>query len=313
MTMFQKLRNHLSYANVAATMALVFALTGGAVAATSHSGGGSPSKATASVTPVATVAAKKKSKVPARGPAGPKGATGAAGPAGAAGPVGATGPGGLQGPAGTNGTNGTGTQGEKGEKGEAGAAGESVKNKAYTGSECPEGGSEFKVGTKTPTYACNGEKGVIHPGNPVGSPETLAPEATETGTWSFGNLETNGIYLLYPVASFAIPLANPLPEADVHYINADKEEVLGGGKPNVTPSLYCTGTAEKPTAAPGNFCVFAAGEEHVTSNREKIYQSGSESKQEGAGTTGAIENFEVTGSDGEEEAWGTWAVTAPAA
>jgi len=39
--MFHSIRKHLSYANVAATMALVFALTGGAVAASSHGGGGS--------------------------------------------------------------------------------------------------------------------------------------------------------------------------------------------------------------------------------------------------------------------------------
>jgi hypothetical protein len=37
--MFQSIRKHLSYSNVAATLALVFALTGGAFAATSHSGG----------------------------------------------------------------------------------------------------------------------------------------------------------------------------------------------------------------------------------------------------------------------------------
>jgi hypothetical protein len=309
--MFQKLRNHLSYANVAATMALVFALTGGAVAATSHGGGGSPAKAAASVTPVAT-AAKKKAKAPVRGPAGPKGATGAAGPAGAAGPVGATGPGGPQGPAGTNGTNGTGVQGEKGEKGEAGAAGESVKNKAYTGSECPEGGSEFKVGTKTPTYACNGEKGVIHPG------ETLPPEASEYGTWAVTGV--SGEAVVWASFSFPVPLAAPLvgeatscelgTGCPVHFISGDKEVTQAAGE--VPAPAACSGDAEDPTAAPGNFCVYLGEGRNYRTNSSLIRAIKNQSYGKlGVGTDGATETFVV--EETPAEAWGSWAVTAPAA
>jgi hypothetical protein len=307
--MFQKLCNHLSYANVAATLALVFALTGGAFAASSRSGGGSPAKATVSVTPVAATTAKKKAKAPARGPAGPKGATGAAGATGATGPAGATGPSGAQGSAGPNGTNGT--NGEPGKEGTPGKEGESVKSKAYTGSECPEGGSEFKVGAKTPTYACNGEKGVIHPG------ETLAPEASETGAWTAGVVTLGtplpvGDVLLVPVASFTIPLGKPLGELEVHYVNPAGEEVIENGGRTVQPPLAgCPGKAAKPEATPGNFCVYAEREEGVVSGSVNIHQPGTP-LIEGAGTTGAVEDFKVTGTQ-QPESFGTWAVTAPAA
>ncbi len=319
--MFPVIRRHLSYSNVAATLALVFAVTGGAFAATGHIGAAgsgatasgsrasaSSSGATASAAYASAAKSKAKSKGGARGPAGPKGATGATGATGSAG---ATGPGGAQGSAGTNGTNGT--SGEPGKEGTPGAAGESVKSHEFTGEKegkCPEGGSEFKVGTKTATYACNGEKGVIHPG------ETLAPEASETGAWSFGpitaasvpNVGGFGVILDVPVASFAIPLAAILPEADVHYINPAGEEVTNSGPVSGTPA-DCKGDKNQPTAEPGNFCVYAGEEEGVETRQERILQSGN--NQEGAGTTGAIERFEVTGSFGA--AHGTWAVTAPAA
>jgi hypothetical protein len=308
--MFSAIRKHLSYANVAATLALVFALTGGAFAATSHGSGGSPSKATASVTPVAVTAKKKtKAKAPARGPAGPKGATGATGatgpggPAGPAGPTGPAGGAGIQGTAGTNGTDGT--------------NGESVTNtKLVAGKQtiCPEGGAEFKVGAGTATKACNGEKGVIHPG------ETLAPEASETGAWTAGVIEgaSNGEglppvgdRLFVPVASFTIPLEKPLGAHEVHYINPEGEEVLGNGGTVQPPLADCPGKAEKPEAAPGNFCVYSAREEDVETGSSGIFQAGT-NREEGAGTTGAAETFRVTNTYDPRD-FGTWAVTAPAA
>lgn len=119
--MFSAIRKHLSPATVVAFMALVFAMTGGAFAASSGSGGGNPpAKATASTTLATATAAKAKPKTKAgpRGPAGPagkngtngvNGAPGATGPAGAKGengPVGAPGAEGKEGKAGINGTNG---------------------------------------------------------------------------------------------------------------------------------------------------------------------------------------------------------------
>ncbi len=93
--MFSSIRRRATYANVAATLALVFAMSGGALAA-----GGFLIKSITQIKPSVLNQIAKKAK----------GATGAQGPQGAAGA------------AGTNGTNGT--KGEKGEKGEEGKKGE---------------------------------------------------------------------------------------------------------------------------------------------------------------------------------------------
>jgi Collagen triple helix repeat (20 copies) len=121
--MFSALRKHISPTTVVAFLALVFAMTGGAFAASSGSGGGSSpgARASASVTPTATAAkskAKPKTKAGPRGPAGPAGKNGATG---ATGPVGAAG---SQGPAGAAGAKGeTGAPGAAGVAGAAGATG----------------------------------------------------------------------------------------------------------------------------------------------------------------------------------------------
>jgi len=114
-----------------------------------------------------------------------------------------------------------------------------------------------------------------------------------------------------PVASFVIPLAASLPEADVHYIDVRGEEVTDSGPVAGTPA-ECKGTIEKPTAEPGNFCVYGSEEYGVEANQERIlYPGNTGGYSEGAGTTGAIVRFVVTNTIGH--ASGTWAVTAPAA
>jgi hypothetical protein len=96
--MFSKIRKRFTYTNVAMTLALVFAMTGGAYAASKYV-----------ITSTKQISPKVlKSLKGAKGANGANGAAGAAGPAGAAG---ATGPGG---PAGTN---GTGTEGKEGKEG----------------------------------------------------------------------------------------------------------------------------------------------------------------------------------------------------
>jgi len=101
--MFSLLRNRFGIPGVISVIALVFAMFGGAYAATNNSG-----KATAS--------AKAKKGPPGprgkTGPAGPAGAQGPAGPAGAKGDTGAKGDIGPQGPAGPEGP-----EGEAGEEG----------------------------------------------------------------------------------------------------------------------------------------------------------------------------------------------------
>jgi hypothetical protein len=111
--MFSTLRNRFGIPGVISVIALVFAMFGGAYAASNSSGGG---KATASAK------AKKGPKGPkgATGPAGPAGAQGPAGPAGAKGDAGANGAAGPQGPAGPSGA--TGATGQRGLEGPAGPA-----------------------------------------------------------------------------------------------------------------------------------------------------------------------------------------------
>jgi hypothetical protein len=109
--MFSTLRNRFGIPGVISVIALVFAMFGGAYAASNSSDG-----------PKATASAKAK-----KGPRGPKGATGPAGPAGAqgpAGPAGAKGDAGAAGAAGGVGPAGpTGPAGPKGATGSAGPTG----------------------------------------------------------------------------------------------------------------------------------------------------------------------------------------------
>ena len=286
MTVFQAIRKHLSYANVAATMALVFAITGGAFAA-SGSGGGSGSKATASVgggsgasnqmlAAIAKSKPKPKGKAGPRGPAGPKGATGATGATGPAGPAGTAGAAGAKGE-----TGGQGLQGEKGEsvKGETGPAG-------------PEGNIKA----------------------------TLPSGMTETGTWDWGlpSRETEGV--TYPESgapiAFTIPLEKALDAEHVFYVAHGETEI----------PEQCKGTVEKPTATKGNLCVYeelsnGLNEETEIApyqrslkrpygNTEGLYFTNPE--DDGAGTTGAILVLIPSQTVNESHgAFGTWAVTAP--
>jgi len=102
------LRRRFTYSNVVATLALVFAMSGGAYAASKF---------------LITSTKQIKPSVLAslKGKAGANGAAGAQGPAGAIGPAGGVGP---QGPAGTPGANGEpGAEGKAGKNGTNGAAG----------------------------------------------------------------------------------------------------------------------------------------------------------------------------------------------
>jgi hypothetical protein len=104
--MFLRIRRRFTYTNVAVTLALVFAMSGGAYAA-----GRYVVTSTKQISPKVLKALKGASgSTGAPGPAGAAGAQGSAGPAGPAGPKGETGGAGPQGPqglAGKNGENGT--------------------------------------------------------------------------------------------------------------------------------------------------------------------------------------------------------------
>ncbi len=253
----------ITFANVAMTLALVLAMSGGAFAAGKFL-----------VTSTKQISPKVLKSL--QGKAGPAGAVGAQGAAGPAGPQGPSGP---AGPAGTPGA-----------KGEAG----------------PEG-KEGKVGK-------DGKAGVT--GSPWTAGGTLPSGKTETGTWSFGPVESSA-EATPSIASFPIPLAAPLSGAgceeeiapcQVHFINQFGKEVVGGKEKQ---SGVCTGNVAAPTAAPGNLCVYAAELNNVfiqvaASERIKpVSPSGI-----GAGTTGAVWAGIFKENPGGFSGYGTWAVTA---
>jgi collagen triple helix repeat protein len=305
--MLSLLRNRLGIPGVISVIALVFAMLGGAYAA-SNSGGG---KATAS--------AKAQ-----KGPRGPRGARGPAGPAGPAGLQGAAGAKGADGAAGLDGEDGK--DGKNGTNGVNGTNGTSVANTEFSGVEgpCQEGGSKL-VGSAT-TYACNGKKGLQgDEGSPWTLGGTLPPGKTETGAWAMGPVPkvsceiegeteegeaiegectakpeekvTAGNPLIAPI-SFPIPLAAELSEANTHYIG-----------PGGTPPAGCTGgSVEEPKADPGHLCVYALEEAAI--GFMAIAPAGDLSFSNSNGSKAGVVVAGIFWGEGAR-ARGTWAVTAP--
>jgi hypothetical protein len=285
--MLSFVRRRLTFANVALTVALVFAMSGGAFAASKF---------------LITSTKQIKPSVLAslKGKAGPAGANGVNGAAGSAGPQGPAGPAGA---------------GSPGPEGKAGAAGESVTlGTAKVGKkagECEVGGTTVSVGGKA-NAVCNGKNGT------TGFTETLPEGKTEKGTWAASGMPYNGIYtqpfpgLLAPI-SFVIPLAGA-PEPHIIGIEEGEGEAH---QSSVIPSK-CTGTATSPGAQGGQLCVFMNRE--FTSNLKTakdtelpipglIYDPGS-AEGEAANPAGAV--VLVFAEDGSKPLTtaGTWAVTA---
>ena len=300
--MLQRVRKHMNPATAIAFLALVFALTGGAFAATG--GGGSPSHATLTAS-VAKSNAKAKTKAGPRGPAGPKGATGAAGPTGPAGSAGATGPGGAQGPQGPAGNNGE--NGKAGAPGANGTNGETPKIEQLTGSssECNKEGG-VKVSTKTTNgTACNG--------SPWTAGGTLPAGKTETGLWAINGGPGAGSTYHAALASFAIPLAerptlNVIGPQEGEGQAKENEKAIKenearklNGEPEVPLPIptYCKGNAKNPEAVEGNVCVF----EFISNNVGTLETIGVE-------TTGVLAKPEVLNESAFFYADGSWAVTA---
>jgi hypothetical protein len=169
--MFSRIRKRFTYANVAMTLALVLAMTGGAYAA-----GKFVITSTKQISPKVVSALKGKA-----GPAGPAGSKGDPGPAGKEGAPGKEGSPGKEGPPGKEGEEGSpGTKGATGPPGSVGSTGV----KGSTGASGPEG---------SPWTA-----GVLPSGK------------TETGTWGVAALPASffGGLSEYAIASisFTIPL-----------------------------------------------------------------------------------------------------------
>jgi hypothetical protein len=273
--MFSTLRTRFGIPGVISVMALVFAMFGGAYAASNSSGGG---KATAS--------AKAK-----KGPKGPKGAKGATGPAGPAGPAGA------KGDAGANGSNGS-----------NGADGQSVNGTPIAaGGACGAGvaGVKYTVGA-TSTNVCNGKNGT---NGVTGFTATLPSEQTETGAYFLGTEDGNGQWLGFPATtiSFPIPLPSPIVEAKTHFIAA-------GTNPSACENTEHTGapSAANPEAPPGEVCVFESGLNPAPTWTAAVEFINPGTTGGGAGTTGTMIVREPPATEAAGAfSYGTWAVTAP--
>jgi hypothetical protein len=272
--MFSMIRRRFTYANVAMTLALVFAMSGGAYAASKY-----VITSTKQISPKVLKSLK-----------GAKGANGANGAAGLSGATGPAGPGGAAGP--------QGAKGETGGTGPEGKAGVGVTSKALTESDAAcnkEGGSEFTAGSSK-TTACNG--------SPWTAGGTLPQGASETGQWGWATEDYKQFQFAYVPISFEIPLkVAPTP----HYIELGEGEGEGSPAPAIV-NKECEGTFKAPKAATGNLCVFdaiAESNSHVTGHG---FESGQGSGE--TGQTGTI--LKVSDSAafaGNVVDRGTWVVT----
>ena len=312
--MLSPLRNRFGIPGVISVIALVFAMLGGAYAASNDSGSG---KATAS--------AKAK-----KGPRGPRGKQGPAGPQGPAGANGKDGTNGLNGEDGAPGKNGTnGTNGTNGKDGKSVTVASENTGTANCGGR---GGSSFETeGSGTKQYACNGEDGED---GETGFTETLPPGETETGTWGFDDVPADEApedldkadqeRLRVPL-SFPIPLSSALPGAAVHFLDSGFPAGAGAEEQE-----NCPGSAADPQAKAGHLCVYVKEDSKRWTSpaapgtyKASILAAGNGA--EGASGSGAI--LEITIMPVEitnppigriwpeavifAKGYGTWAVTAP--
>lgn len=272
--MFKIIRKHLRYSNIMMTLALVFAMSGGAYAASKYL-----------ITSTKQISPKVLKAL--RGTNGKNGAPGATGPQGPQGPVG---------PAGKDGANGVnGKDGINGAAGTNGTAGVSVTSKVIATKEAAcggEGGSEFTAAENKKTTACNGSPWTAKGTLPVGS--------TETGDWEVRSTASAAGEFKVTTISFAIPLTS----------NPSKTVFVKVGE--ATPG-ECKGSVAAPGAQSGVLCLFE-GEGFSVIHKGGLEYAASVNPTGGpeAATTGAQPVFttmqpKVAGE--EVSAEGTWAVT----
>jgi hypothetical protein len=186
-------RFRLSYSNVVATMALFFALAGGAWAATQlpKESVGSTQLKNEAVTPGKLSAAAKKGFTGAAGQAGPQGALGPRGNEGQRGEngaVGATGPQGIRGATGTTGATGSrGEPGEVGMRGERGLTGQTGSTGAQ--GEVGARGERGEVGST----GAKGERGEVGETGAKGEPGAKGETGARGETGEKGERGEQGI------------------------------------------------------------------------------------------------------------------------
>jgi hypothetical protein len=277
--MYSRLREQFSTAAlILSAVALVFALMGGAYAASQ---------------------ASKKTKV-VKGARGPRGLTGKEGAAGAKGDTGA---------AGANGAKGDpGSPGGPGEKGEQGLKGENGKSAKVTSipvgvAACNElGGAEVKVEPEAGQKVCNGKQGIQgiqgEEGDPWTAGGTLPSGAMERGVWAFNGTpgETEGGGDAFAPISFTIPLASGLFESQVHIEGDTDFEDFCEGSPG-------EGKVKVGVLGP-HMCLWTSLIVGATIRRVEIIEIGLGERS--TNEMGAVVRLIVT--DPQARAIGSWAV-----
>ncbi|HEY2334833.1 MAG TPA: hypothetical protein VGH58_07505 [Solirubrobacterales bacterium] len=211
--------------------------------------------------------------------------------AGKAGPQGPAGPSGTKGDPGPEGREGSeGKPGKNGEKGTTGATG--------------------AAGTTGLTGA-TGATGAT--GEPWTAGGTLPPGATELGDWSFSastpkikvdvegttqeiTINESGVKGAFAPISFPIRFPFNIKAAHVHYGEQETEPF----------KKTCPGTTFKPTAEPGELCVYQAAGGLIGTTFSGIYRSALLSGP-GATQSGAYVGFNP--NTGPASDWGSFAVT----
>jgi hypothetical protein len=283
-SMLSPLRNRFGIPGVISVIALVFAMFGGAYAASNDSGSG---KANAS--------AKAK-----RGPRGPRGPAGPAGPQGPAGPAG---------PAGAKGD--AGAPGASGAPGAPGASGKSVTVTEIAPEDegCEERGGALvkQEGASEGTEVCNGAAGSFGT-QPLPSGETM------TGVWGVEGSaikdEGENYFSARATAVFSFPIqVVPPPKMVIDYEglltlvvlpNGEFEEFEGTAK----LAELCPGSVTAPAAKPGYLCPYTDAESDMEFNFIGIVESkiGRPTKYGG--------RLPYMATKPNQLAFGTWAVTA---
>lgn len=308
--MMSFIRKRLTVANVAAVLALVFAMSGGAFAASHATSAKSHKKHKTSGVVITSVHQISKSVLSAL--------KGAVGPVGPVGPEGKAGTAGKDGSPGTPGTNGVSAKAttfagalhgckDGGVEvtssspvaflcnGENGSSGKSVTSKSFAGTAEPAGepckkagGDEFEVeGSGATTYVCNGAG--------------AGGGGTETGTFAINFHAFSAGEGQFAAISFPTPLSAPLGEGgaagtEVHFL---KEGETATG---------CTGSASNPTAAAGVLCVYTTFETNIEPGSLAVFNDELQEPSPSAGKSGAI--LKVKGeAEGKANVYGVFAVT----
>jgi hypothetical protein len=155
------------------------------------------------------------------------------------------------------------------------------------------------------TVICKGKSGPTGPTGPAGAngaagttgfTSTLPVGKTEQGTYALS--KTNGTSPLpaWEGVSFVIPLAAPIPFANVSLIT-----------PGGAPTSACPGSATKPQATSGHLCIYEA--ENINTGGPFVFNPDVPGGESGAGAFGFAIGFNPLVNTSDWGGYGTWAVT----